>query len=391
MKEFADGAQFAGVASIGAGAIHLVAAGVHAEHPLVAHIFVIMGAIQVIAGLVLTLAAGRPAAAMVVAVNIAAVGGWALTRTVGIPWIYGLGSAERPQFADTVCAALGAIALVLAVIVLGRGARRASRGGLVAPGALVGVVAVAAMLTGAGHVHSHDEAGHLHDETASGASEDADAPHVHTVATPGWPRPFDPAKPIDFSGVPGVTREQQARAEQLVASTLRELPQFADVTKVGALGFTSIGDAATGFEHYINFAYMLDDAFLDPAKPESIVYKVDGDKRTLVAAMFMAPGMSLADPKLVGWGGPLMQWHVHGDLCWSLDANRQPVVVGAKDADGTCPANSINAFGDIPMIHVWITANECGPFAALEGRSAGQVAGNGPRVDQCAAHLHSGG
>ncbi len=217
------------------------------------------------------------------------------------------------------CAALGAIALVLAVVVLLRGARQAPRVGLVAPGALVGVVSVAAMLTGATHVHSHDEAGHVHDESRRGAPG-ADAGHVQAVDTSTWPRPFDPTQPIDFAGVPGVTPEQQARAETLVASTLQDLPQFADVTKVGALGFTSIGDAASGFEHYINFAYIRDDAFLDPNKPESLVYQVDGDKRTLVAAMFGASGMSLTDPKLVGWGGPLMQWHVHEDLCWSLDA-----------------------------------------------------------------------
>jgi hypothetical protein len=267
-----------------------------------------------------------------------------------------------------VCAALGAIALVLAVVVLLRGARQARRVGLVMPGALVGIGSAAAILTGATHVHSHE------------------AGHVHGAETSMWPRPFDPTQPIDFSGVPGVSPEQQARAETLVASTLRDLPQFADVTKVGALGFTSIGDAANGFEHYINSAYIRDDAFLDPNKPESVVYEVDGDKRTLVAAMFAARGMSLTDPKLVDWGGPLMQWHVHGDLCWSL----AQVVVGVKDADGKCPAGSINAGSDIPMVHVWIAPNECGPFAALEGSSAGQVAGDGPRVDQCAAHHHMG-
>jgi hypothetical protein len=387
---FADRAQFAGLASVGAGAIHLTAAGIHAEHPPLARIFVILGAAQVIAGLVLALGGGRSAAAMVAVVNIAAVGGWTLTRTVGIPWIWGLEDPERPQLADTVCAALSAIALVLAVIVLLRGARQAPRAGLVAPGALVGIVSLAAMLAGATHVHSHDEVGHVHDEPAAAPTPGADAGHVHPVDPWAWPLPFDPTQPIDFAGVPGVTPEQQARAETLVASTLQDLPRFADVTKVGALGFMSIGDAETGFEHYINFAYLLDDAFLDPEKPESLVYQVDGDKRTLVAAMFAASGMSLTDPKLVGWGGPLMQWHVHDDLCWTLDANRQPIVVGSKDAAGTCPANSINVFGDIPMVHVWIRANECGPFAALEGHSAGQVAGDGPRIDQCAAH-HSGG
>jgi hypothetical protein len=387
---WADRAQFAGLASVGAGAIHLTAAGIHAEHPSLARILVILGVAQVVAGLVLALGGGRPAASVVAVVNIAAVGGWALTRTVGISWVQGLEGSERPQFADTVCVALSAIALVLAVVVLLRGARQAPRIGLVAPGALVGVVSAAAMLTGATHVHSHDAAGHVRDETAAAATPGADAGHGYAVDPSTWPRPFDPTQPIDFAGVPGVSPKQQARAETLVASTLRDLPQFADVTKVRALGFTSIGDADSGFEHYINLAYSFDDAFLDPNKPESLVYQVDGDKRTLVAAMFSARGMSLTDPKLVGWGGPLMQWHVHDDLCWSLDADR-PVVVGSKDAAGKCPAGSINAFGAIPMVHVWITPNECGPFAALEGQSAGHVAGDGPRVDQCAAHLHSGG
>jgi hypothetical protein len=190
-----------------------------------------------------------------------------------------------------------------------------------------------------------------------------------------------------------VTPEQQARAQTLVANTLAELPQFSDVTKIGALGFKSIGDAASGFEHYINYAYIRDDSFLDPNKPESLVYQVDGDKRTLVSAMFMAKGMSDTDPQLLDYGGKLMTWHVHEDLCWSLDANHQPVVVGIKDAAGNCPPGSVNAGGGVPMVHVWITPNECGPFAALEGEGAGQTAGNAPRTDQCAAHQHdpSGG
>ena len=44
-----------------------------------------------------------------------------------------------------------------------------------------------------------------------------------------WPRPCDPAAPIDFCGVDGVTPEQQLRATALVRHTLEELPPFADV------------------------------------------------------------------------------------------------------------------------------------------------------------------
>ena len=187
-----------------------------------------------------------------------------------------------------------------------------------------------------------------------------------------------------------MTPEQQARAEALVASTLADLPQFADVSTVGALGFRSIGDAATGFEHYINPAFIGDDSFLDPNRPESLVYQVDGETRTLVSAMFIAKDMALDDPQLVDYGGPLMQWHVHENLCWKLDENGKPVVAGITDDDGKCAPGTLNAGGRNPMVHVWIAAHECGPFAALEGHGAGQTAGDGARTDQC-AHEHGAG
>ena len=198
-----------------------------------------------------------------------------------------------------------------------------------------------------------------------------------------WPRPFDPTQPIDFSGVAGVSPEQQARAEQLVLDTMRDLPAFADVATLPALGYRSIGDSATGFEHYINYGYIADDAFLDPTKPESLVYRVDGDARTLVSAMFIGKQTAIDDPALVDYGGPLMQWHVHQNLCWA-GTDDGPKVVGVVDAEGNCPPGSVNAGGDSPMVHVWITPHECGPFAALEGHGAGQTDPNGGvRTDQC--------
>ena len=58
-----------------------------------------------------------------------------------------------------------------------------------------------------------------------------------TVAALSWPRPYDPTAPIDFSGVTGVTAEQQGRAEALVAATQAQLPQFADVATLPAKVF----------------------------------------------------------------------------------------------------------------------------------------------------------
>ena len=186
----------------------------------------------------------------------------------------------------------------------------------------------------------------------------------------------------------GVTPEQQARAETLAAVTIRDLPQFADVAALGAQGFQSIGDAATGYEHYINPAFIGDESFLDPNRPESLVYRVDGDARTLVSAMFIARDRALDDPELVGYGGNLMQWHVHENLCWKLDDNGKPVVAGVTDEAGACAPGTVNAGGRNPMVHVWIAAHECGPFAALEGHGAGQAATDGARADQC-GHDHA--
>ena len=399
----------------------------HAEHELLARLFVATAAAQVLIGALVLLRAGRLTAIGTALINGAAVVAWAVTRVADISWIGGLEQAEAPQFADTACAALGVIATIAAVVAL-RPAERTVRvgSGIIAPAIAVAVVTVAAMLTTASHVHTHDEsasdhehttedstAAHEHvteaatettthahgDEAATGEHADhaeETTAHEHTddaTATPAaaaWPRPWDPTQPIDFSGVPGVTTEQQARAEALVQTTLDQLPQFADVSTLPALGYRSIGDSSTGHEHYINMGYILDDAFLDPSRPESLVYAVDGDQRTLVSAMFIAKDQAVDDPELVDFGGGLMQWHVHENLCWGLNDAGEPVVVGLTDAEGNCAPPSVHAGGENPMVHVWIAPHECGPFAALEGHGAGQTADDGQRVDQCAHEGHGG-
>ncbi len=172
---------------------------------------------------------------------------------------------------------------------------------------------------------------------------------------------------------------------------MRDLPAFADVASLPALGYQSIGDAGSGFEHYINYTLFNDEKMLDPTAPESLVYAVDGDRRTLVSAMFIVGRTPIDDPELVDFGGPLMQWHVHDNLCWGLDDNGQPKVMAVLESPGdTCPPQTINTGGDNPMVHVWIAPHECGPFAALEGHGAGQAdAADGSRVDQC-GHDHGG-
>ena len=376
-----------GFASVAAGALHGVAAGTHTEHTSLARLMVTLAAAQCVAGILVLVSERRSASVPLLAVNGIAVSAWAYTRIAGVPWIDGLTAAEPPQVADTVCAALGASAVLAVALGFARPylPRFATIGGALA----LSGVAVAAMLDGVGHVHSHSAGAHAAAAHPHASGEHPGAAHAGGGHATQWPRPYDPAKPADLSGVAGVSSEQQHRAEALIRDTQARLPAFADVNTVGALGYRSIGDAATGYEHYVNVGYIRDGRFLDAAYPESLVYRADGAQRTLVSAMYIAGGKHIDDPELTGFGGPLMQWHVHANLCWRAGVGG-PQVAGVLDAQGNCPPGSVNPGAGNPMVHVWIVAHECGPFAALEGHGAGQTAGDGRRADTC-AHDHAAG
>lgn len=413
----------AGIASGAAGLIHVAAWGAHADTTTLAVLFVVVAIAQLEAAVAGLVRPNNLTASALALVNLAAAVGWITTRFVGISWIDGLQQAADPGLADTIAAVLAGVAVVAATSFFGtRDESRPSRAlPITAIAAVAAALTIPAVVDASSHDRSHATAtatataDHEHATGAVETADDGQAQTDDTTATDGhshtdapattddaaapvataddgataetaaatWPRPWDPAAPIDFSGVDGVTPEQQARAEQLVRDTLAELPQFADVSAVGALGYRSIGDSSTGFEHYINPDLIFDDVWLDPNKPESLVYRVDGTRRTLVSAMFITNTRPLDDPELVDFGGPLMQWHVHDNLCWGPDDNGNPVVKGITDDAGNCPAGTVKAGGENPMVHVWIAPHECGPFAALEGHGAGQVAGDGQRVDQC--------
>ncbi|MEY3340807.1 MAG: hypothetical protein RLZZ269_718, partial [Actinomycetota bacterium] len=405
-----SGHLLAGFAALGAGALHASAIGLHAETPQLARIFVVMALLQLGVGVALVL---RPRATFLVAslvVNSLAVGGWLLTRLVGISWVDGLEVREGPQIADTVCAGLGALsaALALGLLVVGSTPLASPRSLHVAlPLCGVGFAVVIGMWNGATHVHGHghdgDQAasadhhsdsatsGDGHDHSSSGAAlatgESAEAAHDHAT---DWPRPYDPAVAIDISGVEGVSAEQEARARELILATQRELPRWSDYDEAVAQGWVSIGDESTGHEHLVNRRLIVDGKFLDPTAPESLVYEVKGSTKTLVSAMFMADiGVAVDDPKLTDYAGPLMQWHVHDNLCFRNNAEGRSVVAGVLDAQGNCPPGSILGGIGIAMVHVWIAPHPCGPFAALEGEGAGRAAvSDQERVDMC-AHDHA--
>jgi hypothetical protein len=363
----------AGLCSLSAGAVHAAAAGAHGEHRAAVAAFTLLAVAQLVWGGVALVRGGRAVAATGVLVSAGAVGGWLLAKTTGVPLVAGLDVAEPVQLADSLAAALALTAGLLAALGL---RQQAGPSGLRLPlgTAVVAVVAAGALAVATIGTHEHPAGGpaHDHDDTAAGArvvgSPGGDAhPHEDAADDHPEPVPYDPALPIDLGGTPGVTPAQQAEAENLVAITLSRLPQWADAAVAEAAGFRTIGDGFTGHEHLVNEAFLDDDVVLDPDRPESLVYDTSGGGRRLVAAMYMLQrGTPLED--VPDFGGALVQWHTHEDLCYSPSG----YVQGVTDAAGNCPPGQVKPV-PTPMVHVWIEPHRCGPFAALEGVAGGRI------------------
>lgn len=365
----------AGFASIGAGAIHATAAGMHNDHRQALWAFIGVALFQIGWGALVLLGPGARLALVGVLGNSAALGGWLLAKTAGIGFVDGLETAENVQLADAVAAGLAGIAVLAGLVAafgLFGGAQRLSSTAISGFALVTVALTLPAMVSTGEHRHAADH----HDGSESAGDT---AAHAHGgEQADGLPRPFDPTQPIDLSGVQGVTPEQQARAENLLAITLIRLPKWADSAVAEAAGYHSIGDSATGYEHLINWSLLDDGRILDPDYPESLVYRVDGaGNRTLEAAMFMLqPGASLGTAPDIG--GPLTQFHIHDDLCFTDDPVA-PQVATIVPSGADCPVPLVK-LEPVPMIHVWIVPHQCGPFAALEGVGAGQIADDEERA-----------
>jgi hypothetical protein len=360
----------AGLTSLGAGAIHAAAIGVHSEHRPAVLAFTAVAAAQLAFGVLALVRGTRLVAVLGLLIGVGTLAGWALAKVSGIPFVAGLDDAEPIQTADGLAAAL-ALTSVLALGAALWPPHSGQRPGLPAPLPLMAVgvsaLTVLGMVTAGSHAHaagdghgSHGSAAADHHAGGTGSGDHVEDASAATV-------PYDPTQPIDLGGVDGVTPEQQAAAENVIAVTLHGLPQWADPAYAEAHGFHSIGDGFTGTEHFINEANMDDDVILDPDVPESLVYDTSGGDRRLVAAMYMLQrGTPLEEaPDL---GGNLMQWHTHDNLCYNADGK----VRGITDASGACPAGLVKPV-ETPMIHVWLESHPCGPFAALEGIGGGRI------------------
>ncbi|HEX2577491.1 MAG TPA: hypothetical protein VHK88_14145 [Aquihabitans sp.] len=392
-------------ASFGAAAIHFGFAPTHlAANDVHGAFFLAVAWFQVIWALGIAFRPGQLLVRLGIVGNLGVLAVWIVSRTVGIS-----GEVEPFGYPDTVAAVLEAT-IVVGGLAYATGwlTRRSVSSGL--SGAMLGAsaIAVAALAStsmlpslagdhgpgghhadaaaedgshGDDHGDDHGEPAAVTEVAAAAHDEGHDEGTAHEASAE--PVPYDPDLPIDLGGTEGVTPKEQAQAENLIAVTLLQLPQWSDPKVAEAAGFRSIGDGGTGTEHFINREFQNDDVFLDPNKPESLVFDVEDGERKLAAAMYMVkPGTPLDE--VPDMGGELMQWHIHDNLCYSP----QGTVAGVTNAEGECRPGLIKP-PETPMIHVWIRSHECGPFAALEGLGAGSIAEGEERLCDEAHGKHS--
>jgi hypothetical protein len=159
----------AALASLGAGAIHAAAIGVHAESRPTALTFTVIAAIQIAWGVLALVKSIKPVAIVGVLVNLGALVGWAWAKTAGISFIDGLESAESVQLADGLAAGLAAASLLLAAVSLvakaPSSASTTSGTRVIMPAAAVVVGALAVFGMANTSTHSHDGGAHV--ETAA--------------------------------------------------------------------------------------------------------------------------------------------------------------------------------------------------------------------------------
>ncbi|MFN8034310.1 MAG: hypothetical protein U0V73_00020 [Acidimicrobiia bacterium] len=399
--------------SVVAGLVHAGAAGSHAtEHQNVAELFAAAAVFQVGWAFLVVLRPRRRWLALGALANAGMVAFWFVSKRYGISWIDGLDRPEQAQLADIVCTVLEALVFAGAGILALHPsddeagdpvpATARSRGSFLVPGA----VTIAALLFAvpalvAPHEHQHDHAdgelvaadGHTHVHTGA---ETATTGHSHAgsgVAT-GVPA-ADVVTEADGhhhggpnAGATKPTAAEQARANQLVRVTVPAVQKYGDPKAAAADGFESIGDAVTGFEHYVNWSRLDDGRTLDPQAVESLVYQVvpAGNGRKLVSAMYILhSGATMVNVPDVG--GPLTPWHDHQDLCWTGHKVTGLLRNGVCRPGGTFAPSS-------PMLHVWVEDTPCGRFAGIEGggpscsHSHGSSSSAGP--DASSAVLHTG-
>jgi hypothetical protein len=158
------------------------------------------------------------------------------------------------------------------------------------------------------------------------------------------------------------TVEQTAAAQALADATTAAMARFARLSDAIAAGFVVPANASGTDVHIENPRFKQDGRVLDPERPETLVYAIEGGRATLLGVVYVMEAAGVPAPQP---GGPITRWHAH-NLCLTA----LPPGFGVVSPFGSCPALSLNLTTP-EMMHVWVVENPGGAFA--EGLDAGWV------------------
>ena len=148
------------------------------------------------------------------------------------------------------------------------------------------------------------------------------------------------------------TRAQKEAALEFAHSTTVAIERYLQVANAIGDGFVTDGKPTNAIMHYDSKKNRSDGRFLDPLRPESLVYQNTYRGPKLLGVLYSMGGSGRRGP---AFGGCLTKWH-HHRIC------KSPAGVARPSQQGECPPGfELKRTGD--MIHTWIVPMEGGPYA----------------------------
>jgi hypothetical protein len=143
--------------------------------------------------------------------------------------------------------------------------------------------------------------------------------------------------------------------------------------------------------HYRNDAFVLDNATLDPERPEYLMYYPTPDgTQQLVGFMFFGRQQAARGPQI---GGPLTVWHYH--IFKTKQCLTEGILQGGWAVDGKCE-KGVGYHRSAEMLHVWLIDRPLGAFSTSMwlknpmGLDARFVPPEGDDFELFSAHLQAG-
>ncbi len=265
--------------------------------------------------------------------------------------VVSLAGGEEPDQVGIATALMELLALGLCLVPAREEGRRRRFKRFVGSAATVFVTFLVGVLVWAGSLAAHAatdaEAGDPTDATVAVGGDDHTHAHEHAMRAQA-----------------GIIMRPQADHHP-TAGEVAAAQALADATKAATSRFTRLEDAiAAGYVlpvgakgtdvHIENPQFKQDGRDLDPERPETLVYAIEGGRATLLGVVYVIGRAGVAAPQP---GGPITRWHAHNICLTAL-----PPGFGIVTPFGSCPALSLNVTTP-EMMHVWVVDPPGGAFA----------------------------